>query len=232
MHENTGLESKVRIFIVDDHEMILPGLKIILESTGRFNVIGMASEGLTAINQIVELSPDIAIVDLSIPIFNGFEIIKQLRIKKHPVKIIILTSYLSDAYIREALKLRVDGYILKENTTSELKKAIETVSSGYKFFSPKVMTRIIDELDNPHNEYQGYLAIDSLTKREMEVMKLISEGKKGREICNMLGICESTLKTHKWHLMQKLKVSSVNELILYTAKNNIFPIDLDVNNND
>ncbi|HOP30644.1 MAG TPA: response regulator transcription factor [Spirochaetota bacterium] len=216
------LKSKTRVFLVDDHEMILPGLKIAVESMEKFTVIGTATDGLTAFNSIMELSPDIAVLDLSIPVLNGFEITRKLREKKSPVKIIILTSYSEDKYIREAMELKVDGYLLKENSSRELVQALDTVAAGSKYITPKVMAKLTNSAYTGRKNDSSILAADSLTEKEYEVLKLVSEGKRGREICSILNISESTLKTHKSHLMQKLNVSSVNELMLYALKNNIF----------
>lgn len=216
------LRSKTRVFLVDDHEMILPGLKIAIESMEKFTVIGTATDGLTAFNSIMELSPDIAVLDLSIPVLNGFEITRKLKEKKSPVKIIILTSYSEDKYIREAMELKVDGYLLKENSSRELIQALDTVAGGSKYITPKVMTKLTSGAETGRKSESPHLAADSLTEKEYEVLKLISEGKRGREICSILNISESTLKTHKAHLMHKLSVSSANELMLYALKNNIF----------
>lgn len=218
------LRTKTRVFLVDDHEMILPGLKIAIESIEKFTVIGTATDGLTAFNSIMELSPDIAVLDLSIPVLNGFEITRKLKEKKSPVKIIILTSYSEEKYIREAMELKVDGYLLKENSSRELIQALDTVAGGLKYITPKVMTKLMNSDDTVRKSAPAVLASDSLTEKEYEVLKLISEGKRGREICSILNISESTLKTHKSHMMQKLNVSSANELMLYALKNNIFSI--------
>jgi len=213
---------KVKIFLADDHEMILPGLKMAIESAEGFKVIGSANDGLTAFNSIMELNPDVAVLDLSIPVLNGFEITRKLREHNSPVKIIILTSYSEDKYIREAMDLKVDGYILKENSSRELLQAVETVVSGYKYITPRIMTRIVNGIDDRSRADSSMLSADKITGREYEVLKLVAEGMKGREICTTLQISESTLKTHKSNLMKKLNLSSTNELILYVLKNNIF----------
>lgn len=221
------IAKKIKIFLADDHEMILPGLKMAVESIDGCEVIGSATDGLSAYNSIMELKPDVAILDLSIPVLNGFEITKKLKESRNPVKILILTSYSEDKYIREAMELRVDGYLLKENSSKELTEAIVTVASGYKYITPKIMTKIVNGIDDKKNAKPAALAADTVTAREYEVLKLISEGKRGREICLTLDISESTLKTHKSNLMRKLNVSSANELILYALKNSIFSKDGD-----
>lgn len=218
---------KLKIFLADDHEMILPGLKMAVESNDGCQVTGTATDGNTAFRLIMESKPDIAILDLSIPGLNGFEITKKLRENRNPVKIILLTSYSEDKYIREAIELKVDGYILKENSSNELIKAIESVAAGYKYITPKIMTKIVNGIDGRDIDGSPTLASDTITGREQEILKLISEGKKGREICMELNITESTLKTHKSNLMRKLNVSSVNELMLYALKNSIFSRDGD-----
>ena len=216
------ITKKIKIFLADDHEMILPGLKMAVESINGNVVIGTATDGLTAFNSIMELKPDIAVLDLSIPVLNGFEITRKLQEHKNNVKIIILTSYSEDKYIREAMDLKVEGYLLKENSSKELIQAIETVASGFKYITPKIMTKIVNGIEEHKNTEASHLAVDTITGRELEILKLISEGKKGREICTDLNISESTLKTHKSNLMKKLNVSSASELMLYALKNSIF----------
>ncbi len=216
------IKKKLKVFLVDDHEMILPGLRMAVESLEGFTVIGTATDGLTAYNSIVELKPDIAILDLSVPVLNGFEIARKLRGNSSSPKIIILTSYSDDKYVREALELKVDGYLLKENSSKELLQALETVASGYKYITPKIMTKIVNNIGEMKTSEPTVLISDSIRDREYDVLKLVAEGRKGREISRILGISESTLKTHKANLMKKLKVSSTSELMLYVLKNNIF----------
>jgi DNA-binding NarL/FixJ family response regulator len=148
------LRSKTRVFLVDDHEMILPGLKIAVESMEKFTVIGTATDGLTAFNSIMELSPDIAVLDLSIPVLNGFEITRKLKEKKSPVKIIILTSYSEEKYIREAMDLKVMVISLKR-IHHELIQALETVAAGGKYITPKVMNKL-SESSNPGENRAGH----------------------------------------------------------------------------
>jgi DNA-binding NarL/FixJ family response regulator len=216
------ITKKLKVFLADDHEMILPGLKMAVESIDGFNVIGTATDGLSAFNSIIELNPDIAILDLSIPVLNGFEITRMLHEHKSTVKIIILTSYSEDKYIREAMELKVDGYLLKENSSKELLQALETVASGYKYITPKIMTKIVNGIEDKKASELVPLGADTITDREFEILKLVTEGKKGREICIALNISESTMKTHKANIMKKLNVSTTNELMLYALKNSIF----------
>jgi len=211
------------VFIVDDHEMILPGLISVVESLEGFSVIGQAVDGEQGLKGILETKPDIAILDLSIPKLNGFEIIKKLHHFKNKTRVILLTSYSDDHYIEKALELEVDGYILKENASSELIKALENVAKGYKHMTPSIITKIINSLNKYNSiDKNNTILSNTLTLRENDVLKLVSQGMKGRAICKHLDICESTLKTHKSNIMKKLHLASTNEMIVYSMKHNIF----------
>lgn len=216
------LGNKTSVFIVDDHEMIIPGLKMAVESLDNFNVSGCASNGLEALNLIKQTKPDIVLSDLSMPGFNGFEILSHFRANNSKIKFIFLTSYSDDKFVRQALKLGVEGYILKENSPDDLFKALETVSKGLKYITPKIMTRIVDGLDLNSETDEDFLASDSLTGKEREVMSLITGGKNTREICRILEITEATLKTHKSNIMRKLGVKTTAELIVYYNEHRLF----------
>lgn len=216
------LGNKTSVFIVDDHEMIIPGLKMAVESLDNFNVSGCASNGLEALNLIKQSKPDIVLSDLSMPGLNGFEILSHFRANNSKIKFIFLTSYSEDKYVRQALKLGVEGYILKENSPDDLFKALETVSKGLKYITPKIMTRIVDGLDLNSETDEDFLASDSLTEKEREVMSLITGGKSTREICRILEITEATLKTHKSNIMRKLGVKTTGELIVYYNEHRMF----------
>ena len=216
------LGNKTSVFIVDDHEMIIPGLKMAVESLDNFNVAGCASNGLEALNLIKQTKPDIVLSDLSMPGFNGFEILSHFRERNSKIKFIFLTSYSEDKYVRQALKLGVEGYILKENSPDDLFKALETVSKGLKYITPKIMTRIVDGLDLDSETDEDFLASDSLTEKEREVMSLIAGGKNTREICRILEITEATLKTHKSNIKRKLGVKTTAELIVYYNEHKLF----------
>lgn len=216
------LGNKTSVFIVDDHEMIIPGLKMAVESLENFNVAGCASNGLEALDIIKQLKPDIVLSDLSMPGLNGFEILSHFRANNSKIKFIFLTSYSEDKYVRQALKLGVEGYILKENSPDDLFKALETVSKGLKYITPKIMTRIVDGLDLDSETDEDFMASDSLTGKEREVMALITGGKSTREICRILEITEATLKTHKSNIMRKLGVKTTGELIVYYNEHRLF----------
>ncbi len=219
------LSDKVSVILVDDHAMILPGLKSVVESDGRFVVTDEATDGITAVSLVLKKLPHIVLLDLSIPGLNGFEVAQRLRAEKCGSKIIFLTTYTEDRYIRMAMDVQASGYILKDNPPSELLEALNTVADGFRFFTPKVMTRLLDkmDMDNCPEKADGIRSVfDTSTPRELEIIRLIVKGMKGREICSKLGISESTLKTHKSHILKKLNLTTTRELIIYAMENDIF----------
>lgn len=210
---------KITIFIADDHEMILPGIRMMVENEPGYTVVGMATDGGEACKAIKSLQPDIAVLDLSIPTLSGFEVISRLRKDGCSTRFIVLTSYSEDSYIKEALSLNVDSYILKENSSTQLLAALHAVSKGLKYMAPKVLTRMMQgfnaEAPGPH------VALDSLTPRELELIRLVAEARSGRDISAALGISEITMKGHKAGIMRKLGLHSSAEILLYARRNNL-----------
>ncbi len=214
-----------RVFLVDDHKILLPGIKIIIESLTDFSVVGEAYDGLSAVKKITELEPDICVVDLSIPLLNGFGVAQKLQENRIDSKIILLTSFVDDSLVSRALQFRIAGYVLKENNTDELKRALLEVRDGNRYFCPSVMTKMInkmEKLESGGDEEQQTAIVNSLTPREQDVLMLVANGLTGKEICGKLNISESTLKKHKTSLLRKMNVKTTNELIALVNKDERF----------
>ncbi len=216
----------IRVYLVDDHKILLPGLKMAVETLQGFTVTGQATDGLTAVREMVEKEPDICICDLSVPLLNGFGIIRRLKEEKLKTKVILLTSYSDDGVINEAMQLQVAGYLLKENSAEELDIALENVAKGYRYFTPRIMTRMVDSfkgglIDEPLSETR--LSLDSLTAREKDVLSLVISGLSGKEIADNLNISEPTMKTHKSNILKKLHVKTTRELILLVKEGEQLP---------
>lgn len=210
-----------RVFLVDDHKILLPGIRIIIESLSGFSVIGEANDGLSAVREITRLKPDICVVDLSIPLLNGFGVARQLLEEHIDTKIILLTSFVDDSLVSRALQCKISGYVLKENNTEELKRALTEVRDGNRYFTPSVMTRVINKFETEERG-NGTAVVDSLSHREQDVLMLVANGMTGKEICGELNISESTLKKHKTSLLRKMKVKTTNELIAMVNKDERF----------
>ena len=214
-----------RVFIVDDHKILLPGIKMIIESLPEFSVVGEAYDGLTAVREITDLDPDICIVDLSIPKLNGFGVAQKLQESHIDSKVILLTSFIDDSLISRALQYRIAGYVLKENNPDELKRALLEVRDGNRYFCPSVMTKMInkmEKLESGEEEEQQTAIVNSLSPREQDVLMLVANGMTGKEICCELHISESTLKKHKTSLLRKMNVKTTNELIAMVNKDERF----------
>ncbi len=214
-----------RVFLVDDHKILLPGIKIIIESLPDFSVVGEAYDGLSAVKKITELEPDICVVDLSIPLLNGFGVAQKLQEGHIDSKIILLTSFVDDSLVSRALQFRIAGYVLKENNTEELKRALLEVRDGNRYFCPSVMTKMInkmEKLESGGDEEHQTAIVNSLSPREQDVLMLVANGLTGKEICCKLNISESTLKKHKTSLLKKMDVKTTNELIALVNKDERF----------
>ena len=214
-----------RVFLVDDHKILLPGIKMIIESLPDFSVVGEAYDGLTAVREIIELDPDICIVDLSIPRLNGFGVAQKLQENHIGSKIILLTSFIDDSLISRALQYRIAGYVLKENNPDELKRSLLEVRDGNRYFCPSVMTKMIhkmEKLESGEEDEQQAAIVNSLSPREQDVLMLVANGMTGKEICCELNISESTLKKHKTSLLRKMNVKTTNELIAMVNKDERF----------
>jgi len=208
---------KHRILLVEDHTLLREGLRSLLAADPAFEVVGEAGDGLEAIAQARRLQPELVIMDLSMPKMSGLEALREIT-RQHPgIKAIALTMHNTEEHLRDALRAGAAGYVLKTVSHTELLTAVRCVLAGQRFLSPQVAKQVID----------GYLgkaqpgevtAWDTLTAREREVLKMIAEGFKSREIADQLCISPSTVEKHRVNLMRKLDLHSVSAVTAYAAK--------------
>ena len=212
-----AVRAKHRILLVEDHTLLREGLRSLLAADPHFEVVGEAGDGLEAIAQARRLEPDLVIMDLSMPKMTGLEALREIT-RQHPkIKTIALTMHNSEEHLRDALRAGAAGYVLKTVSHSELIGAVRSVLAGQRYLSPQMAKPVID----------GYLekarspeltAWDSLTAREREVLKMIAEEYKSREIADQLCISQSTVEKHRVNLMRKLDLHSVSGVTAYAAK--------------
>lgn len=212
---------KISILIADDHSMIREGLKQLLELEQNFNVIGFADNGRKAIDKINELHPDILLLDVNMPVLGGIETLAEIRKNNINVKVIMLTIHNEREYLIKAVELGCDGYILKESDSDELKNAIYNVYEGKRYIQPN-MTPML-------NSYLASRAEDDkklvgLTKREIQVLKLVAEGMFNRDIAERLEISERTVKNHIANIFKKIQVSDRTQAAVFAIKNNLTEI--------
>jgi DNA-binding NarL/FixJ family response regulator len=212
--------SKVHnILIVDDHTLMRNGLEAMLESEPHYEVVGVAADGMSAIRAVSELLPDIVMMDLTLPRTSGIDAIVQIK-RKHPhVKIIALTFHKEDKYIHATLEAGADAYVLKDDSRDELFSALANVVSGKSYLSPSIVDKVMAGYISGGNVSSSEPSWEILTRREREVIKLIAEGKRTKEIATYLSLSPKTIEKHRTNLMRKLDLHNVSEVTVYAIKN-------------
>ena len=206
------------IVIAEDHTILREGLKALLSSQSDLKVVGEAADGLEAIRCAQIHSPDLILLDLSMPRMTGLDAIKEIKTVSPQTKIIALTVHKTEEYILAALKAGARGYVLKEAHSAELLTAIRHVLAGHQYLSPSIPDTIIDHLLDGEKAPAIRPAWETLTTRERQVLKLLAEGYTNKEISDLLCISAKTVDTHRGHLMEKLHLHNVASLTALAAE--------------
>jgi len=205
----------IRVVLADDHVLVRQSLKSLLEREG-FQVVGEASDGNEAIRRVNAAHPDIAVMDISMPILNGVEVAREVRVSSPKTKSILLTQHDERQYISEALEAGVKGYVLKSQAFGDLVQAIKQVSRGQPYFSPGVSASVVEVFHSKSERRR-----DLLTARERQVLQLIAEGKSTKDVASLLGITVKTAESHRTALMKKLNIHEIASLVLYAVRRGI-----------
>ncbi|MBI4486275.1 MAG: response regulator transcription factor [Acidobacteria bacterium] len=213
--------AKLRILIGDDHTLLRHGLKKILQERTDWEVVAEASDGRDAVRQALAVQPDVAILDIGMPLMNGIEATRQIVRRLPDVQILILSMHANEAYIIQAVKAGAKGYLLKDSADTELLRGVDALASGKSFFSPAVAKVMLDD-------YVRHLAdkglsdrYASLSEREREIFQLVAEGHSNKAIAELLSISAATVETHRAHILQKLDVHNTAELVLYAVRRGV-----------
>ena len=209
---------KYRILIAEDYTILREGLRSLLASNPDFEVAGEAEDGNQAVQQTEKLKPDVVLMDLSMPRMNGMEAIREAKKRCPETKILALTIHKDEEYIRATLTAGANGYVLKDATHAELVMAIKSVLAGKHYLSPGVSEKIIEGYLEGGKVLKPVSAWETLTQREREVLKLIGEGYKSKEIADYLCISVKTVDKHRANLMQKLDLHNVQTLTAYAIE--------------
>ena len=213
--------SRVRILLGDDHTLVRQGFRKILEERPEWQVVGEASDGRDAIRQAAQVDPDVAVLDIGMPLLNGIEATRQI-VRRHPdIHVLILSMHSDEAYIIQALKAGARGYLLKDSADTELIRAIEAVAAGKSFFSPAVAKVMLDDYVRQMSEKGIVDRLESLSEREREIFQLVAEGRSNKDIAELLGVSPTTVETHRAHILQKLDVHNTAELVLYAVRRGV-----------
>jgi two-component system response regulator NreC len=209
---------KIRVLLAEDHTLVRQGFRRILEDDPRITVVGEADTGLSAIQLAKELKPDIVVMDLSMPELGGLEASAEILKELPATKILILSMYSNDAYVRKAFEVGAKGYILKNAIEVDLTRAIAALAEGGAYMSPGISNLVIESLKAGSFEQASRDPYERLTLREKEVLQLIAQGKSNKEIATLLNISVNTVAVHRAHVMETLGLHRTAEIVLYAVK--------------
>jgi two-component system response regulator NreC len=212
------MSPKYRIVIAEDHTILREGLKSLLSSNPEFEVVGEAEDGREAIRCVEKLKPNLILTDLSMPRMNGMDAIREIKRKSRDTKILVLTVHKTEEYILATLKAGADGYLLKDSTHSELLMAVRHVLSGKHYISPGISDKVLEGYLEGKRTLKTRSSWETLTRREREILKLIAEGYKNKEIADDLCISVKTVEKHRANLMEKLNLHNVQALTTFAIE--------------
>ncbi len=212
---------KIRIVLAEDHTILRQGLRALLTANDEYHVVGEASNGKEAQQCVAASSPDLVIMDLSMPNTNGTEAIRNIRRRFPEVKIITLTIHKTEEHVRAALKAGSNAYLLKDDNYSELLIAIESVISGKTYLSAAICGGVVAGFLNPSTDTTTNTSWDCLTYREREIIKLIAEGQRNKDVALYLSISLKTVEKHRANIMKKLNLHNASSLTAYAINNGL-----------
>jgi DNA-binding NarL/FixJ family response regulator len=211
----------IRILLADDHTVVRDGLRALLERQPDMTVVAEAADGRDSVRLAEEQSPDVVVMDIAMPNMNGIEATRRILALNPATAVVILSMHQDESYVLRSLKAGARGYLLKDSLRSEVIDAIRSVSQGRSYFTRKV-SLILQEDYVRELERRGLDdSYDLLTDREREVLQLVAEGRTNKEVAAMLNVSLTTVETHRTHILQKLDLHSVPELILYAVRKGI-----------
>jgi DNA-binding NarL/FixJ family response regulator len=211
---------KVTVILADDHKIILEGLKNLLEE--EFEVLGQAEDGRQLLENAQKLHPDVVVVDISMPLLNGIDAVKQLK-KTHPdIKVVFLTMHNDAMYAKEAFDAGASGFVLKHSAPSELITAIHEALNGNTYISPTITEELMHLYKDKTNIEDNVFG--KLTQRQREVLQLLAEGKSAKEIAKILHVSTRTAEFHKYNMMEQLGLKTTAELVQFAIKHGIISI--------
>lgn len=206
------MAKKYRIVIAEDHKILREGLKALVKSNENFEIVGEAGDGIEAIRAVEKHHPDLLLLDLSMPRMSGISVIKDIKSRLPETKILALTIHESEDYILESFHSGLDGYCLKDSNSSELLMAINRVLEGKTYLSPGISDKVLVGFLEEKRQLKTSTAWDSVTQREREVLKLVGEGYKNKDIADYLCISAKTVEKHRSNIMRKLNVHTSSGL--------------------
>lgn len=219
--------NKIRVLIADDHQVVREGLSAILKTKEDIEVVGVAKDGVEAVEKTRQLLPDVVLMDISMPRMNGVEATREIKRENPHIGVVVLTMYAEEEYIFDLVKAGATGYLLKDADSSQIVKAIRAISEGESLIHPSVASKILNEfslLAEGKGRKPGRLEHD-LTDREITVLKLVAEGKTNKEIANALELSEKTVKNHVRNIFHKLHVYDRTQAAIHAIRKGLIELD-------
>jgi two-component system response regulator NreC len=213
--------SRVRILLADDHTIVRHGLKKLLEERPEWEVVAEAGDGREAVRLAEQHKPDVAILDVAMPLLNGIEATRQIVKRAPATRVLVLSMHADDAYVIQILQAGATGYLLKDSADVDLIQAVTEVTRGKSFFSPAIARVMLDDYVKQLADKGVTDRYDSLSEREREIFQLIAEGKANKEMAVLLSISPSTVETHRARIMEKLDLHSAAEIVLYAVRRGV-----------
>ncbi|MCL4426640.1 MAG: response regulator transcription factor [Firmicutes bacterium] len=223
------MPGKIRVLLVDDHTILRDGIRLLLSSQEDIEVVGEAGDGREAVEKVLQLQPDVVLMDIGLPVMNGIEATRTITQKRPATKVLVLTMHEDEEYVLPLLAAGASGYVLKKTASSELISALRAVAEGNAFLHPAVAKTVIDKYLQgaaPEGDSGGP---DGLTEREVEVLKLVAQGLSNREIADRLFISIKTVQAHRSNIMEKLNLHDRVDLAKYAIRKGLIEMDKERN---
>ncbi len=211
----------IKVMLADDHVLIREGIRQLLEFDGSIEVISEVNDGEECINELMHVKPDILLLDINMPKKNGVEVLEEIRKKNIDVKVLILTVHNEIEYLMKAIDIGVNGYIVKDSGSAELKRAINCIMNGDNYIQPSLIPALNNRLVARDSDKEK---IESLTKRELEVLIQVANGMFNKEIATSLDISERTVKNHISNIFKKIDVNDRTQAAVFAIKNDIIKL--------
>ena len=212
---------RLRLLLGDDHTLVRHGLRKILEEQPEWTVVSEVGDGREAVREAVAHKPDVAIIDVAMPLLNGVDATQQIVRRVPETRVLMLSMHADEAYVMRALQAGATGYMVKDAAGKELLKAIESVAAGRRYFSPAI-ERLVHDENAQRTAVLGFAdRYETLSAREREIFQLIAEARSNKEVAALLDISPATVETHRARILQKLDVHNIAEVVLYAVRRGI-----------
>jgi len=212
------MEKKIKVVIADDHPIFRRGLRQAIESDRSLLIVGEAGNGLEALQCIETSKPDVAVLDIEMPVFSGLEVASKVQKQRLPVEVVFLTMYKDEDMFNEALDIGVKGYVLKENTVEDIVNCIKEVAKGKYFLSPTISSYLVTRNERVKNLIKKKPELDDLTPTERKILKMIAENKTSKEIASFMNISHRTVENHRLNICNKLDIHGSHALLKFALE--------------